>query len=218
MTSVFAVAYSLVPASPDYSWWKVQVKSESEDDERLSGLIPAAYVELVSPGYTVPTAFSNSIPKADHVSLVKVLYDYEASAPGELTVNEGEVLLVYETDQDWLLVQSQKEDGRAGYVPGNYVEATSDAESTTAPTANVPSVRYCALALMPRQAHILFRPGLSVLMLILLTEWPLPRHHSLMLILSRPGQSQILTKKGRRRKERWVLGMVLYSLLVNPIR
>jgi hypothetical protein len=58
MTSVFAVAYSLVHASPDYSWWKVQVKSESEDDERLSGLIPAAYVELVSPGYTVSLLLS----------------------------------------------------------------------------------------------------------------------------------------------------------------
>lgn len=55
-------------------------------------------------------------------------------------MNEDEVLLVYETDQDWLLVQSQKEDGRAGYVPGNYVEATSGAESTTTPTATIPSV------------------------------------------------------------------------------
>lgn len=45
---MFTAAYSLVLASPDYSWWKVQVKSESEDDERVSGLVPAAYVELVS--------------------------------------------------------------------------------------------------------------------------------------------------------------------------
>lgn len=72
--------------------------------------------------------------------MVKVLYDYEASAPGELTVNEDEVLFVYETDQDWLLVQSQKDGGKAGYVPGNYVEATSEAESTAAPTVDVPSV------------------------------------------------------------------------------
>lgn len=63
-------------------------------------------------------------------------------------MKEDDVLLVYETDQDWLLVRSQKEDGRAGYVPGNYVEATSDAETPTA-TVDVPPVRCCAFALCP---------------------------------------------------------------------
>jgi len=130
-------------------------------------------------------------------------------------VKEDEILFVYETDQDWLLVQSQKDGGKAGYVPGNYVEATSDAEST--PTVDVPSVRYI-LPLKSHQAHMLFRPDLSVYMLILLTELPLPKHHSLMPIPSRRGQSQILTKRARRKKGRWVLGMGLYSLPANRIR
>jgi hypothetical protein len=51
------------------------------------------------------------------------MYDYEPAAPGELAVQENEILLVFDTEQDWLLVQSQKEAGKAGYVPGNYVEA-----------------------------------------------------------------------------------------------
>lgn len=53
---------------------------------------------------------------------MKALYDYEANAPGELSVKEDEILLVFDTEDDWLLVQSQKEGGKAGFVPGNYVE------------------------------------------------------------------------------------------------
>jgi hypothetical protein len=53
---------------------------------------------------------------------VKALYDYEASAPGELSVKEDETLLVFDTEEDWLLVQSLTEGGKAGFVPGNYVE------------------------------------------------------------------------------------------------
>lgn len=53
---------------------------------------------------------------------MKVLYDYDANAPGELSVKEDELLLVFDTEDDWLLVQSQKEGGKAGFVPGNYVE------------------------------------------------------------------------------------------------
>ncbi|KAK2466185.1 hypothetical protein APHAL10511_001827 [Amanita phalloides] len=107
----------------DDDWWRVKVKSNSQDDDGPSGLVPAAYVE-----------------SADHVSTVKVIYDYQASSPGELTVKEDEILMVYETDQDWLLVQSQ-EGGMAGYVPGNYVETVSDADSPAPPAVNVPSTR-----------------------------------------------------------------------------
>ena len=55
-------------------------------------------------------------------SVVKALYDYEAVAPGELTVTEDESLAVYGTDEDWLLVKSERDGGKVGYVPGNYVE------------------------------------------------------------------------------------------------
>jgi hypothetical protein len=53
---------------------------------------------------------------------VKALYDYDAAAPGELSIKEDEILLVFDREDDWILVQSQKEGGRAGFVPGNYVE------------------------------------------------------------------------------------------------
>lgn len=60
--------------------------------------------------------------QADPISTVKALYDYEAAQPGELSVNEDEILHVYGKDDDWLLVHSQKEDGKVGYVPANYIE------------------------------------------------------------------------------------------------
>jgi hypothetical protein len=53
---------------------------------------------------------------------VKALYDYEANAAGELSVKEGDVLLVFDKEDAWLLVQSQAEGGNAGFVPENYVE------------------------------------------------------------------------------------------------
>lgn len=53
---------------------------------------------------------------------MKALYEYEATQEGELTVDEDEVLHVFDKDDDWLLVQSQKEGGKIGYVPANYVE------------------------------------------------------------------------------------------------
>lgn len=87
--------------------------------------------------------------QADHLSLVKTLYDYEASAPGELTIIEGEILLAFEPDDEWLLVQSTKEGGKAGYIPANYVETYvegTEEEATEEQPANQriivpPSVR-----------------------------------------------------------------------------
>ena len=52
---------------------------------------------------------------------MKALYDYDASAPGELSIKEDEELYAYDKDDDWLLVQRGK-DGGAGFVPANYVE------------------------------------------------------------------------------------------------
>ena len=50
------------------------------------------------------------------------MYDYEAVAPGELSVKEDENLLVYDQEEDWLLVSAEKEEGKVGFIPGNYVE------------------------------------------------------------------------------------------------
>ena len=56
---------------------------------------------------------------------MKALYDYEAAAPGELSVHEDDVLMLFDTEDDWILVQNSKAEG-AGYVPGNYVEVMGD--------------------------------------------------------------------------------------------
>ncbi|EKM59126.1 uncharacterized protein PHACADRAFT_191439 [Phanerochaete carnosa HHB-10118-sp] len=108
----------------DDEWWKVKVKADMQDEDGPSGLIPAAYVE-----------------PAERISVVKVLYEYEAQQPGELSVGEDEVLYVYDKDEDWLLVHSQKEGGKVGYVPGNYVEEVpEEGESTPQAVASPPAV------------------------------------------------------------------------------
>lgn len=53
---------------------------------------------------------------------MKALYDYDAANAGELTVKEDEILYVYDKDDAWLLVHSQKPGGRVGFVPETYVE------------------------------------------------------------------------------------------------
>ncbi|KAH9483050.1 Actin cytoskeleton-regulatory complex protein SLA1 [Psilocybe cubensis] len=95
----------------DDEWWKVKIKSSSQESDSPVGLVPAAYVE-----------------QAEHTSVVKALYDYEAASPGELSLREDDVLLVFDTEEDWILVQNANEEGKAGYVPGNYVEVAGEEE------------------------------------------------------------------------------------------
>ncbi|KAI0698514.1 hypothetical protein C8T65DRAFT_10646 [Cerioporus squamosus] len=104
----------------DEDWWKVKVKPDSQEEESASGLVPSAYVEL-----------------ADPIQVVKVLYDYDAAEPTELTVKEDEILDVYVKEEDWLLVSSRSQEGRIGYVPGNYVEeADGEGEAPAAAPAS----------------------------------------------------------------------------------
>jgi hypothetical protein len=85
------------------------------------------------------SSFHRLCPQADHTSVVKALYDYEASAPGELSITEDQILHVFDTEDDWLLVQTDEDGGKAGFVPANYVEATSGEEEAPAPQIVVPS-------------------------------------------------------------------------------
>ncbi|KAH9031363.1 SH3 domain-containing protein [Lactarius pseudohatsudake] len=108
----------LLVEKTDDDWWRVKVKGDDQ-----SGLVPSAYVE-----------------SAEHSSIVKVQYDYIAVAEGELSVKEGQLLLVFGPEEDgWLLVQD-KDDGKVGYVPGNYIEAVDDASSTAAVPSATPNI------------------------------------------------------------------------------
>lgn len=91
--------------SNDPDWHKVRGKSD--DDDEPSGLVPAAYLEEVKP-----------------VSVAKAVYDYTATATGELSIAEDEVVHVYERDDDWWLVKGTNNGGMVGLVPGSYVEET----------------------------------------------------------------------------------------------
>ncbi|KAF8529197.1 hypothetical protein BU17DRAFT_36962 [Hysterangium stoloniferum] len=105
----------------DDEWWKVKHKPDSQEDETApSGLVPASYLE-----------------EAVASSLVKAIYDYEAAAPGELSVIENEVLSVYDQDEDWLLVKSERDGGKVGYVPGNYVEEVCEGPSVENDAAHI---------------------------------------------------------------------------------
>jgi hypothetical protein len=59
--------------------------------------------------------------QAEHTSVVRALWDYEASDPGELSVKKDDALLAFDQEDGWLLVQGEK-DQKAGYIPASYVE------------------------------------------------------------------------------------------------
>ncbi|KAG9075619.1 cytoskeletal protein binding protein, partial [Ceratobasidium sp. UAMH 11750] len=51
----------------DNEWWKVKIKTNSQEDSGPSGLVPKAYVEEAKP-----------------ITSAKALYDYTADGDGEL--------------------------------------------------------------------------------------------------------------------------------------
>ncbi|KIJ56862.1 hypothetical protein M422DRAFT_62777 [Sphaerobolus stellatus SS14] len=93
----------------DDEWWRVKHKTEATDeDNAASGLVPASYVE------EVPAK-----------SVAKAIYDYEAAAKGELSISEDEELVIYDQEDEWLLVKTERDGGLVGYVPITYVEETN---------------------------------------------------------------------------------------------
>ncbi|KAH7105422.1 hypothetical protein BKA62DRAFT_689653 [Auriculariales sp. MPI-PUGE-AT-0066] len=114
----------------DDEWWKIKVKQDGLEDKGPVGLVPANYLE-----------------EASVMSTVKAQYDYEAAAPGELSIKEDAELLVYEKEEEWLLVKL-KSDAKAGYVPANYCEEgkgeeeEEEEEPATQPPAVAPVSNY----------------------------------------------------------------------------
>ena len=53
--------------------------------------------------------------------------------PGELSVHENDVLMLFDKEGEWILVQKSIAEGGAGYVPGIYVEVMSSDVPTRAP-------------------------------------------------------------------------------------
>lgn len=53
----------------------------------------------------------------------RAIYAYAAANDEELSIGEDDALLVFEQDDDWLLVKLvESPDGRVGYVPAAYVQ------------------------------------------------------------------------------------------------
>jgi hypothetical protein len=64
------------------------------------------------------------------IEIVKAIYDYEANADGELSIKEGDVLIVYEKEDDWILVKGEERDSKVGFVPATYVEEHNPDEAS----------------------------------------------------------------------------------------
>ena len=108
-----------------------------------------------------------------------VLYDFSADGDDELSVAEGEDLIVLERDSDdWWKVRNSK--GREGVVPASYVEVRSRSSKARTNTKSVPS---CGIHLLR-----MMRPAGRMKQSLRLNRKPKPR--------------QPLRKRGVREKKR----------------
>lgn len=70
------------------------------------------------------------------LGIYRALYDYEAQSSNEITLNEGDVLMVLEksTDDAWWTAKkkgtAEDEEEPEGLIPNNYIEEVSCALDT----------------------------------------------------------------------------------------
>ncbi|ORZ23245.1 hypothetical protein BCR42DRAFT_446948 [Absidia repens] len=88
----------------DDDWWKAEVKQVSNEEPGPIGLVPATYLEEVTP-----------------IGQVRAEYDYDAQQEEELSFSEGQDMWLLESDDpDWYLVKLNN--GAIGLAPANYVQ------------------------------------------------------------------------------------------------
>jgi hypothetical protein len=91
------------------------------------GLVPASYIEVQTsdaPKKGPPVAPRRGAKKAEEPKkkLLRALYNYDANSELELTIREGDTLIVVAEDKGdgWTEVEKN---GQTGSVPSNYIEA-----------------------------------------------------------------------------------------------
>lgn len=94
---------------------------------RDKGLVPASYIEIQTaeaPKKGPPVAPRRNAKKPDEPKkkYLRALYDYDAGSELELTIREGDTVVVVGADKGdgWTEVELK---GQVGSVPSNYVEA-----------------------------------------------------------------------------------------------
>ncbi|KAG1617912.1 hypothetical protein G6F46_004310 [Rhizopus delemar] len=94
----------------DDDWWKAQLKQASGEEGGPIGLVPAQYLEEVTP-----------------IGRVRAEYDYQAQQEEELSFEEGDEMdLLERDDPDWYLVKHSH--GQVGLAPSNYVQLSEQYE------------------------------------------------------------------------------------------
>ncbi|CEP17300.1 hypothetical protein [Parasitella parasitica] len=88
----------------DDDWWRAELKQQNGEEQGPVGLVPADYVEEVTP-----------------IGRVRAEFDYAAQQEEELSFEEGDEMdLLEKDDPDWYLVRLN--DGQIGLAPSNYVQ------------------------------------------------------------------------------------------------
>lgn len=98
----------------DSGWWHGELNGQV-------GIFPSNFVE--SGDSAAPASASSSAAASNDAkppSQCKVLYDYNADSDSELTIKEGDVLVIESEDEGWFFGSNQK--GDRGRFPSNYVQ------------------------------------------------------------------------------------------------
>ncbi|KAG5519651.1 hypothetical protein PMAC_001806 [Pneumocystis sp. 'macacae'] len=98
-------------------WWKVKKKAPSDQEDGDIGLVPGNYLEECQPIYQVRT-----------------LYDYEQQSSEEISFNEGEILDVFDEDnENWVFARCRMS---YGFAPSNYLEKITNNKTLSADNIN----------------------------------------------------------------------------------
>lgn len=93
-------------------WYKVKIKTA--DSTGAIGLVPASYLTTPTPLRSVAALYAYS-PSRNEAG--------ELDNEEEMAVEEGERLILWEEEGDWVLVGRESGKG-VGFVPSSYVEVS----------------------------------------------------------------------------------------------
>lgn len=122
--------FDMVLTVPDGGWTKVRTSS------RECGLVPTSYIEIIEPrpvsiisnsGFSIGGQKKPGPPVAPKrgakkLKVFEALYDYTAQNEAELSITEGERVILVKMDpgDGWVEVEKG---GRVGNVPSSYIQA-----------------------------------------------------------------------------------------------
>uniref|UniRef100_A0A8C5A0L9 Intersectin 1 (SH3 domain protein) n=1 Tax=Gadus morhua TaxID=8049 RepID=A0A8C5A0L9_GADMO len=112
-------------------WWLGELQSGQR------GWFPKSYVKLISASMTAPPPPAAPSPLSDSGEEYMAMYTYESSEQGDLSFQQGDVVLVTRKEGDWW---TGVVSGKNGVFPSNYVKPRDSSSESLGPAGKTGSL------------------------------------------------------------------------------